>query len=71
MSLIKKCPICNADALLQDSKPVFSEGCYSKIYKCDRGHVYRVKVYFRGIKRTVTEILEGEDNGSVREDKQD
>ncbi|RLF37399.1 MAG: hypothetical protein DRN21_06400 [Thermoplasmata archaeon] len=69
MSLIKKCPVCNSDALLQDSKPVFSEGCYSKIYRCEKGHVWRVKIYFRGIKRTVTEILEGEDNGSVQNNK--
>jgi len=69
MSLIKKCPVCNSDALLQDSKPVFSEGCYSKIYRCEKGHVWRVKIYFRGIKRTVTEILEGEENGSVQDNK--
>jgi len=65
----KRCPVCNADALLQDSKPIPSEGAYSKIYKCDRGHVYRVKIYFKGIKRTVTQILEGDTNGSVQDGK--
>ncbi len=67
MSLTKKCPVCNADALLQDSKPVPSEGCYSKIYKCDRGHVYRQKIFFKGIKRTVTQILEGGKDGPVQD----
>ena len=64
MSLIKKCPVCHSDSLLQDSKPVFSEGCYQKVYRCEKGHVWRVKIYFRGIKRTVTEILEGDGNGN-------
>ncbi|MHC1567671.1 MAG: hypothetical protein ACXQTD_08220 [Candidatus Syntropharchaeia archaeon] len=60
MKLVRKCPVCNADSLLQDSKPVFSEGCYQRIYRCERGHVWRVKIYFRGIKRTVTEVLKGD-----------
>jgi len=64
-SLIRKCPVCNSDALLQDTKPVFSEGFYSKIYKCERGHVYRIKTFFKGTKKTVVEVLEGEENGSV------
>ena len=66
MSLVKKCPICNSDAMLQDAKPIPSESCYSKIYKCEKGHVYRVKTYFKGIKRTVTEVLEGEEDGSIQ-----
>jgi len=65
MSLVKRCPICNSDAMLQDAKPVPSEGAYSRIYRCEKGHVYMVKTYFKGIKRTVTEVLEGEENGSV------
>lgn len=63
--LVKKCPICNSDALLQDSKPVFTEGAYSNIYRCRRGHVYRIKTFFKGTKKTVVEVLEGEKNGSV------
>jgi hypothetical protein len=58
--------VCNADALLQDSKPIPTEGCYSKIYRCEKGHVYRVRIYYKGLKRTVADILEGEDNGSVQ-----
>lgn len=52
--------------MLQDAKAIPSESCYSKIYKCEKGHVYRVKTYFKGIKRTVTEVLEGEEDGSVQ-----
>ena len=55
--------------MLQDAKPVNSEGFYSKIYRCEKGHVYRVKTYFRGIKRTVVEVLEGEEDGSVQNGK--
>jgi len=66
MSLTNKCPICNSDSMLQDAKPVNSEGFYSKIYRCEKGHVYRVKTYFKGIKRTVVEVLEGEEDGSVQ-----
>ena len=71
MTVVKKCPVCNANALLQDSKPIPEESCYSKIYKCEKGHVYRVRIYYKGLKRTVTEILEGEDNGSVQGSHED
>ena len=59
LSLVKKCPICNSDALLQDAKPVFTEGFYSKIYKCEKGHVYKIKIFFKGTKKTEVEIIEG------------
>jgi hypothetical protein len=69
--LVKKCPVCNSDALLQDSKPIPAESCYSKIYKCENGHVYRVMIYYKGLKRTVIKILEGEDNGSDQRSNED
>lgn len=65
MSLTRKCPVCNSDALLQDAKPVFSEGFYSKIYKCEKGHVYQIKTFFKGTKKTVVEVLDGEEDESV------
>jgi len=62
MELIKKCPVCNADSLIQDVGPVFTEGCYARVYRCERGHVWRVKVYFKGTKKTEIEIIEGGEN---------
>ncbi len=62
MSIVKKCPICHSDSILQDSKPVPSEGKYSKIYKCEKGHVYNVIISYKGIKRTTVKILKGEGN---------
>ena len=63
--IMKKCPVCNSDALIQETKPIPSEGIYQKLYKCDKGHVYRVKIIYKGIKRTVVEVLEGEGNERV------
>jgi hypothetical protein len=60
MMPVKKCPICHSDSTIQETKPVPSEGFYSKIYKCEQGHVYRVKISYKGIKRTTVKILKGE-----------
>ena len=61
MKLVRKCPVCHADALLQDAEPVFTEGFYSQVYRCEKGHVWRVRTYFRGRKKTEVEIIEGGD----------
>ena len=59
---VNKCPICHSHSKIQATKPVPSEGFYSKIYRCDKGHVYKVKISYRGIKRTTVKIIKGEEN---------
>jgi len=61
MKLIKKCPVCDSDSFSQDAEPVFTEKCCSQVYRCEKGHVWKVKTYFRGTKRSETEIINGGD----------
>lgn len=60
MMPVNKCPICHSDSIIKETKPVPSEGFYSKIYKCEKGHVYKVKVSYTGLKKTTVKIIKGE-----------
>lgn len=71
MSLTNKCPVCDSNSILEDAKPVPSEGFYSKVYRCEKGHVFRIKTTYKGIKRTTVEVLEGGEDGSINKDQRD
>jgi hypothetical protein len=41
--IFRKCPVCNQDAVLQETGPDFRVGYYKRVFKCKGGHVFAEK----------------------------